>query len=81
MKLTGNFYDRLNLNENQASELRKVIDTEKRFRALLKASKVYPTVIDRIVDITPIDSICDVSDDLLQELIKHEFSDFIQEKE
>lgn len=78
MKITGDFVQRLNLDNKQAEELQRVFDTEKRFRALLRASKVYPTVIDKIVDITPIDSITDISDDLLQAMIKTEFSGFIQ---
>lgn len=79
MKVSNDFYKRLNLTVNQASELHKVFDTESRFRAVLKASKVYPTLIDKIVDITPIDSITDVSDDLLQAMIQNEFSGFIKE--
>lgn len=79
MKLTPDFFERLNLDQNQRQELQRVIDTEKRFRALLKGSKVYPTMIDKIVDITPIDSITDVSDDLLQVMIQSEFTGFIQE--
>lgn len=78
MKLSNDFYNRLNLNKNQREELQRVINTEKRFRTALKDSNVYPTVIDKIVDITPMDSITDVSDDLLTALIHQEFSGFIQ---
>lgn len=77
MKLTDDFYKRLGLDDNQRQELQRVIETEKRFRAILRRSDVYPTVIDKIVDITPIDSINGISDDLLQVMIKTEFSGFI----
>ena len=72
------YLERLELTEDQITLLMDAMKKESRYREILSQEKVSPTVIESIMKTVDLEKVDFTNEDLIRELVRVEWSDFIR---
>ena len=74
------YLERLELTEDQITLLMDTLKKESRYREILSQENVSPKLIETIMKTVDLEKVDFSNEDLIRELIKVEWSDFIMKK-
>lgn len=78
--ISREYLERLELTEDQITLLMDAMKKESRYREILSQEKVAPTVIESIMKTVDLEKVDFSNEDLIRELVRVEWSDFIMKK-
>lgn len=78
--ISREYMERLELTEDQITLLMDAMKKESRYREILSQEKVAPTVIESILKTVDLEKVDFSNEDLIRELVRVEWSDFIMKK-
>lgn len=78
--ISREYLERLELTEDQITLLMDAMKKESRYREILSQEKVAPTVIESILKTVDLEKVDFSNEDLIRELVRVEWSDFIMKK-
>ena len=78
--ISREYLERLELTEDQITLLMDAMKKESRYREILSQEKVAPTVIESIMKTVDLEQVDFSNEDLIRELVRVEWSDFIMKK-
>lgn len=78
--ISREYLERLELAEDQITLLMDAMKKESRYREILSQEKVAPTVIESIMKTVDLEKVDFSNEDLIRELVRVEWSDFIMKK-
>ena len=78
--ISRGYMERLGLTEDQITLLMDAMKKESRYREILSQEKVAPTVIESIMKTVDLEKVDFSNEDLIRELVRVEWSDFIMKK-
>jgi len=78
--ITKEFYKSIGLTDEQTAAISKALEREQRYRDILRRAGVMPQAIERIVATSDTETIDEIGEAALIEMIKEEWSGFITQK-
>ena len=78
--ITKEFYKSIGLTDEQTAAISKALEREQRYRDILRRAGVMPQAIERIVATSDTETIDEIGEAALIEMIKEEWSGFITTK-
>lgn len=78
--ITKEFYKSIGLTDEQTAAISKALEREQRYRDILRRAGVMPQAIERIVATSDTETIDEIGEAALIEMIKEEWSGFITPK-
>jgi hypothetical protein len=78
--ITKEFYKSIGLTDEQTAAISKALEREQRYRDILRRAGVMPQAIERIVATSDTETIDEIGEAALIEMIKEEWSGFITSK-
>lgn len=78
--ISRDYLERLELTEDQITLLMDTLKKESRYREILAQERVAPTVIESILKTVDLEKVDFSNEDLIRELVRVEWSDFIMKK-
>lgn len=75
--ITKEFYKSIGLTDEQTAAISKALEREQRYRDILRRAGVMPQAIERIVATSDTETIDEIGEAALIEMIKEEWSGFI----
>lgn len=78
--ISREYLERLELTDDQITLLMDTLRKESKYREILAQERVTPTVIESIMKTVDLEKVDFSNEDLIRELVKVEWSDFILKK-
>ena len=78
--ISREYMERLELTDDQITLLMDTLRKESKYREILAQERVTPTVIESIMKTVDLEKVDFSNEDLIRELVKVEWSDFILKK-